>query len=136
MTTVLIFGTFDVVHPGHIHFLRQAKQRGDRLVASIARDAFVQRFKGKKPEHSQEQRIEHIRETGLVDDAYLSDEVPGTYSLIDRIKPQVICLGHDQHLLRADLIKYLAAHGKEIELVSLEPYKPEIYKSSRIKMKE
>jgi FAD synthetase len=136
MTTVLVFGTFDVIHPGHLSFLRQAKKRGDRLVASIARDAFVERFKGKRPQHSQEQRIRHIKETGLVDDAYLSDKVQGTYSLVDRIKPQVICLGHDQDMLRNDLEKFLAEHPREIELVSLDPYKPEIYKSSRIKMKE
>lgn len=136
MTTVLVFGTFDVIHPGHMSFLRQARKRGDRLVASIARDEFVEKFKGKKPQHSQEQRIHHIRETGLVDDACLSDEVQGTYSLIDRVKPQVICLGHDQDLLRSDLIRYLAGHDRAIELVSLDPYKPEIYKSSRIKMKE
>ena len=136
MTTVLVFGTFDVIHPGHLSFLRQAKKRGDRLVASIARDAFVERFKGKRPQHNQEQRIRHIKETGLVDDAYLSDEVQGTYSLVDRIRPQVICLGHDQDMLRSDLERYLAEHPREIALVSLDPYKPEIYKSSRIKMKE
>jgi FAD synthetase len=136
MTTVLVFGTFDVIHPGHVSFLRQARKRGDRLVVSIARDAFVESFKGKKPQHNQEQRIRHLKETGLVDDAYLSDEVQGTYSLVDKVKPQVICLGHDQDLLHNDLKKHLAAHHREIELVRLESYKPEIYKSSRIKMKE
>ena len=134
MTTALIFGTFDVIHPGHINFLQQARKRGDRLVASIARDAFVERFKGKKPEHSEGQRLQHIRETGLVDEAYLSDDIPGTYSLIQRIHPQVICIGHDQHQLQDNLENWLATHEGNVELVNMEPYKPEIFKSSKIKM--
>jgi len=45
MKTVMTFGTFDIVHPGHIHFLQQAKTYGDRLITIVARDMNVQKFK-------------------------------------------------------------------------------------------
>ncbi|MCK5249408.1 MAG: adenylyltransferase/cytidyltransferase family protein, partial [Spirochaetaceae bacterium] len=38
MKTVLVFGTFDVIHPGHQWFLRNAARHGDRLVAVVSRD--------------------------------------------------------------------------------------------------
>ena len=47
MKTVMAFGTFDLMHPGHEYFLRQAKKRGDYLIAVIARDSTVKKLKGK-----------------------------------------------------------------------------------------
>ena len=41
----MVFGTFDVIHPGHRFFLEQAALKGDRLVAVIARDEFVNKIK-------------------------------------------------------------------------------------------
>lgn len=132
MRTVLVFGTFDVIHPGHLSFLRQAAARGDRLVVSIARDEFVLRIKGKRPLHSEERRRKRILETGLVDEAFLSDPVQGTYSLVKRLEPDVVCLGHDQDELKADLAAWLEANGLSVGRVTLEPYKPEVYKTSKI----
>jgi FAD synthetase len=132
MRTVLVFGTFDVIHPGHLSFLEQARRRGDRLIASIARDDFVVRFKGRKPLHGQEQRLARIRETGLVDEAHLSDPVPGTYSLIGRCEVDVVCLGHDQDVLKRDLEGWLAKNRLSVEIATMEPYKPELYKSSKM----
>ena len=130
MRTVLVFGTFDVIHPGHRFFLKQARGRGDRLVAAIARDAFVAAFKGRRPVHDENERLRHVLDTGLVDQALLSDEEPGTYGVIERARPEVICLGHDQEALRANLAAWLQAHGLRIEVETLEALEPHRYKSS------
>lgn len=130
MRTVLVFGTFDVIHPGHRFFLNQARKRGDRLVAAIARDAFVARFKGKRPVHDENERLRHVLDTGLVDEALLSDEEPGTYGVVQRARPDVICLGHDQEALRANLAAWLAARGAQLEVETLEAFEPHRYKSS------
>ncbi len=130
MRTVLVFGTFDVVHPGHRFFLEQARKRGDRLVASIARDAFVARFKRKRPVHDENERLKHVLETGLVDEATLSDEATGTYSVIERVRPDVVCLGHDQEALRGDLLAWLEARGLRLEVETLNAFEPQRYKSS------
>ena len=47
MKTVLAFGTFDVLHPGHIHYLKKAKGLGDRLVVIVSRDDSVRLIKKK-----------------------------------------------------------------------------------------
>lgn len=127
---MLVFGTFDVVHPGHRYFLRQARKRGDRLVASIARDSFVARFKGKPPVHDQNERLRHVLDTGLVDEAFLSDEEPGTYSAIGRVRPDVICLGHDQVALRENLLAWMKGRGERAVVETLNALEPGRYKSS------
>jgi len=132
MRTVLVFGTFDVIHPGHISFLRQARSHGDRLVVSVARDRFVLRKKDRVPVHSEQQRLAMIRETGLVDEAYLSDPVPGTYSIVERIEPDIVCFGHDQHELQHNFDAWQKAGGRSIPTATLEAYKPEKYKSSKL----
>lgn len=45
MTVVLTFGTFDIFHPGHEYYLREAKKHGDKLVTVIARDQTVKNVK-------------------------------------------------------------------------------------------
>jgi len=127
---VLVFGTFDVVHPGHRYFLQQARTRGDRLVASIARDSFVARFKGKRPVHDELARLHHVLDTGLVDEAFLSDEETGTFSVIARVKPDVICLGHDQEALRENLLAWMKRKGERAAVETLDALEPGRYKSS------
>ncbi len=127
---MLVFGTFDVVHPGHIYFLQQARKRGDRLVASVARDSFVTRFKGRRPVHTEDERLRHVLDTGLVDDAFLSDEETGTYSAIRRLRPEVICLGHDQDALGENLVDWMRDEGVEASVETIDALEPGRYKSS------
>ncbi len=130
MRTVLVFGTFDVVHPGHVYFLQQARKRGERLVVSIARDSFVARFKGRPPVHTEGERLRHVLDTGLVDEAFLSDEQPGTYSAIRRLRPEMICLGHDQDALGENLAAWLKQEGVEARVETIDALEPGRYKSS------
>jgi len=130
MKTVLVFGTFDVIHPGHKFFLQQSASYGDRLVAVIARDEFVSNTKKKIPVHNQEERIEHIINSGLVDDACLSDSVTGRFNVVSKINPQVICFGHDQTKLAESFRNWLSENNIEIELVIIDPYKRDKYSST------
>ena len=130
MKTVLVFGTFDVIHPGHVYFLEQARARGDRLVASVARDSFVRMFKRREPVHDEHTRLESILETGLVDEARLSDEVQGTYSIVGDLHPDLVCMGHDQGALEANLRSWAANNDQTICVETLAALEPERYKSS------
>lgn len=130
MKTVLVFGTFDVIHPGHEYFLNQSATYGDRLVAVIARDVFVNKNKDKNPVHNQDERIEHIINSGLVDDACLSDSVTGSFNVVSKINPQVICFGHDQIKLTESFNQWLSKNKIEIEIVIIEPYKRDKYSST------
>jgi FAD synthetase len=132
MKRVLVFGTFDILHPGHVSLFRQARRRGDVLVAAVARDRFVASFKNRPPRNPERARLRHLLEAGLVDEAYLGDLRPGRYGILKRARPDVICFGHDQHLLEADLRAYLARRGVLLELYRMRSYRPGVYKSSKL----
>jgi FAD synthetase len=132
MKRVLVFGTFDVLHPGHIYFLRQAKRKGDWLIASVARDEYVRQTKRREPVHLQGERIEKLLETGLVDEAHLSDEDVGNYGVVSRAKPNVVCFGHDQSSLRSNFEGWLEERELSIATHVVSAFHPERYKSSII----
>lgn len=136
MKRVLVFGTFDLLHPGHISFLTQARSKGDWLIASVARDTYVRARKKREPFHGEDERLRRLLDTGLVQEAHLSDADTGSYRIIEKTKPDVICFGHDQHALKAHLDAWLAEHPDAtehpVETYVLEAHRPEVYKSSKI----
>jgi FAD synthetase len=132
MTKVMTFGTFDLLHPGHRDFLRQAKQHGDELVVVIARDATVERTKGRKPVHSENERLAAVKQVPGVDRAILgrTDDV---YRVIAEEQPNIICLGYDQTHFVDKLAAKLKEFKLEAKIIRLSAYKPEQYKTSKIK---
>lgn len=130
MKTVLVFGTFDVIHPGHKYFLKQSAQYGDRVIAVVARDEFVNRTKMKNPVHNENERIEHIKKSGFVDDACLSDKVTGTFQVVADINPHTVCFGHDQIKLVESFRIWLKEKSKDIKIVMIDSYKRDQYSST------
>ena len=61
MTKVMVFGTFDPLHPGHVDFFRQAKQHGDELVVVVALDSTVEKTKGRKPSLGENARLAAVQ---------------------------------------------------------------------------
>ena len=132
MKRVLVFGTFDILHPGHIYFLKQAKKLGDFLIVSLAREKFVRQIKGHKPLHSEKERLDMARALKIVDKAILGSTDNYIKHIVSQ-KPDIIALGYDQRAFTADLKKKLSDAGlKKIKIVRLKPYKPIFYKSSKI----
>lgn len=130
MTTVMVFGTFDGVHEGHRALFRQARQQGDRLVVVVARDGTVEQVKGRKALHSEEERRADVAAQRDVDEAILGNR-GDKFKVISDYRPDVICLGYDQDSFVAGLREQLTARGlAETAIVRLEPYQPDVYKSS------
>ena len=102
--TVVAQGTFDLLHPGHVHYLEQAAGMGDRLVVIVARPTNVDHKEA--PICSARQRRELIEALEVVDEAILGDR-EDIFRPIEAIDPDVIALGHDQHhdpaAIRAEL---------------------------------
>jgi len=71
---VLTFGTFDILHPGHEYYLKNAKMHGDKIVTILATDANVLRFKGRLPRHNQETRLQNIQSSFKFLDSVLIGE--------------------------------------------------------------
>ena len=126
---VLVFGTFDILHPGHISFLKQAKKYGNNLVIVVGRDETVKKIKGKYPKNSEDERLRAIKELDFVDKVRLGG-LGDPYGAIEEEKPNIICLGYDQRSFTKDLENKIKEFGLNIKVVRLEAYKPEKYKSS------
>ena len=95
MKTVMIFGTFDIVHRGHLNLFKQARKFADRLVVVLARDARVKSIKNKESIYNEKERKLFLEQIRLVDQVVLGDK-KDVYKIIQKIRPDVIVLGYDQ----------------------------------------
>ena len=130
MKTVLLFGTFDGLHPGHEAMLRDAWRHGDKIVVALAPDEVVKRLKGRAPDKSFDERFNILDASGLVDEIVPSDNAEGAYAVLARVKPDVVAFGYDQVELKADFESFLKKSKKKIPTVTLAAFEPERYKSS------
>ncbi len=93
---VLLFGTFDHLHPGHLFVLDEAAKRGEVFVV-IARDTNVERIKGRSPDESEEQRKAAVMAASPGAAVFLGD--PENFLVpVREIRPDLIVLGYDQRL--------------------------------------
>jgi FAD synthetase len=91
---VVAQGTFDIVHPGHVHYLREAASHGDELHVIVARRRNVSHKD--PPVLPDRQRCDVVAALDPVDHAHLGH--PRDFLVpIEEIDPAVIVLGHDQH---------------------------------------
>lgn len=106
MTRVLATGTFDLLHPGHVYFLTQARALGDELFVIVARDSNVTHKP--KPIIPEAQRLEMVNSLRMVDKALLGSE-KDMFEPLKQIRPDIITLGYDQsfdiHFLEKELTK-------------------------------
>ena len=93
-TRAVAQGTFDLLHPGHIHYLRAAAEYADELHVIVARESNVTHKAD--PILSAEQRCETVAALGVVDAVHLGDP-DDIFVPIEQIMPDVIVLGYDQH---------------------------------------
>ena len=129
MKKVMAQGTFDVLHPGHLHYFVKSAELGDELVVVIARDS---RVEDRKQLHfSEEERKEMVQGLEVVDEAVLGSE-GDIYSTVRRIDPDVITLGYDQSHDEEDvreMAEEATGHSVEVERID----EKEGYSSSDIK---
>lgn len=129
MTKVMAQGTFDILHPGHIHYFQKSKERGNELVVVIARDSRVQDRKNLY--FTEEERRKMVEALKPVDKAILGSE-DDIYSTVEKIDPDIVTLGYDQNH-DEDKVKQMAekATGHEVEVIRISSKKD--YSSSDIK---
>ncbi|MCH7931637.1 MAG: D-glycero-beta-D-manno-heptose-7-phosphate kinase [Proteobacteria bacterium] len=101
-------GCFDLLHPGHVSLLQQAKAAGDRLVVGLNSDASVARVKGDdrpiQPEGARAQVLASLASVDLV--VVFEEDTP--MALIEAIRPEVLVKGADYRLeevVGADFVK-------------------------------
>jgi len=113
-------GTFDLLHMGHIYYLREAKKLGDFLMVVVATDSTVRKLKH-DPITLQESRVNLIKELKMVDEVYLGYD-DDMYKIVQEIKPDIIALGFDQIHNEAAIKNELKKRKLKVKLVRLPKY--------------
>lgn len=132
MKKVMIFGTFDIIHGGHIHMFKQAREYGDYLIAVVARDVNVEKVKGIGPMHDEKERLDFVSHIDLIDKACLGDKTD-VYMVIKKEKPDVIALGYDQKVYVDKLADAITHAGLNTTIARLSEYQPKRLKTHKIK---
>lgn len=127
---VLLFGTFDILHPGHQSLFKQARRYGGFVIAVIARDNTVIKLKKHSPYFTEKQRQKNLRQTNWANKVFLGDR-KDYFKIIKKNKPDIICLGYDQKFFIKELKQKIGEWGLKIKIVKLKSFHPKKYKSSK-----
>ena len=129
---VLIGGVFDIVHPGHIHTLKDAKSQGDILVVVVARSSTALKInKHINIYHDEYLRRELVSSIRYVDYAIIGRE--GTlYDTVEFVKPNIIALGYDQIHTEKEIAVNCSKRGINTQIIRLNTPVPGS-KSTQIK---
>lgn len=110
-------GCFDIIHKGHITYLKQAKKLGDFLVIGLNSDKSVKKLKGESRPVNKEEDREYVLENLKPVDAVVIFEDETPYNLIDAIKPDILVKGGDwsfDKIVGSDIV--IANGGKVLSL--------------------
>ena len=110
-------GTFDIIHPGHIHVLSKAKLFGDILVVGLNSDKSVKKLKGKeRPFVNEFDRAKILLSIKYVDYVIIFDELTPR-KIIEKIKPDTLVKGGDY--IVDDIVgsKFVINSGGRVEIV-------------------
>jgi len=95
MKRIITFGTFDVLHIGHVRMLQRARALGDHLTVGISTDALNFSKKQKKPVYSQFDRLEIIKSIQGVDEVFFEHSLEEKGEYIKKYKADVLVMGND-----------------------------------------
>lgn len=116
-TVVFTNGCFDILHYGHICYLKEARSKGDLLVVGVNSDASVSRLKGDdRPINKLEHRMEVLAALEVVDYVIsFSEDTP--ISLIKMINPNILVKGGDYALNQIVGADYVSSNGGRVEII-------------------
>ena len=116
-------GCFDIIHPGHITYLNEAKSLGDILIVGINSDASVKKLKGEtRPVNSEEDRkfvLENLKAVDFVE--IFTEETP--LNLILKVQPNILVKGGDWKVEQIVGGKEVISWGGKVQSLSLVPHK-------------
>ena len=119
MVRVLATGPFDLLHPGHLLYLSEARALGDELYVIVARDSMIKHKP--KPIVPEEQRLAMVQALRIVDKAMLGSE-KDIFEPLRLIKPDIIALGKNQFFNEKELEAKLAAQGIKAKVIRVQAF--------------
>lgn len=94
MRRVYTGGTFDCLHAGHVAFLMWSAELGE-LTVSLNTDEFIERYKGKPPLYTYQERLSHLNLLSFVHEVIPNDGGEDSRPVIERVAPNYITIGSD-----------------------------------------
>jgi rfaE bifunctional protein nucleotidyltransferase chain/domain len=120
-TVVFTNGVFDLIHPGHVRYLQDARALGDALIVAVNSDRSVRANKGPaRPINPEAERAELVGSLAAVDAVVIFDE-DTPYEIVSRIQPDVLVKGADwgpDNIVGRDVVE---ARGGRVVRIALEP---------------
>lgn len=131
--TVLIGGTFDIIHGGHIYLMEKASKFGD-LIVIVARDENVKRIKGHSPIIPEEQRLAVVQGIRYVKKAVLGKSGTDLLEIVKEINPDYLILGPDQNFSEDELGSRVQALGLKTRILRIPEHlgKYDLCRTSKI----
>lgn len=128
---VLVGGVFNIIHAGHVFFLKKAKALGDYLVVVVANNKTARRTK-KYAIVDHKIRKKNIEKLGIADKVVIGDE-SDFMKVVRKEKPDIIVLGHDQKMSEDEISEMLKKAGIKHKLkISRIKENLKGYKTSKI----
>ena len=93
--TVITFGTFDVLHVGHVRVLTRSAALGDRLVVGVSSDALNFSKKGRNPVFSQDERVEIVSSLKVVDKVFVEESLEQKREYVLEHEADILVMGDD-----------------------------------------
>lgn len=93
--TVITFGTFDVLHVGHIRVLERARALGDRLVVGVSADDLNVSKKGRSAVFTQDERLEIVGSLRVVDEVFVEESLELKRDYVTTFGADVLAMGND-----------------------------------------
>lgn len=118
-TTVFTNGCFDILHLGHVRYLKKSAEYGDILIIGVNSDSSVKRLKGpQRPINNEQDRAELLSELGFVDYCVIFEE-DTPEKLIDEIKPNIYTKGADYTIDTLPEAQVVLKNGGKVEFINL-----------------
>ena len=118
-TIVFTNGCFDIIHPGHVFILEQARAKGDMLIVGLNSDSSIKNFKSSdRPICNQDDRAYILAAFSCVDYIIIFDEDTPEKLVID-ITPDILVKGKDYEGKEIAGSKHMFDNNKKIELVDI-----------------
>jgi FAD synthetase len=129
MIRVMATGVFDILHPGHVHYLTESKKLGDELIVVVARDSVAKEMK-RLPLIPENIRVKMVEALKPVDKAILGLE-GNIYDILSIVKPDIVALGYDQDFDTEEIISEAKKRGLDVKVVRISQYSETEFNGTR-----
>lgn len=132
---ILVAGTFDIIHIGHIRFLYAAKNLAEdaELIVVVARNSTVKKIKKREPIFDEKERLEIVKALKPVDEALLGNENTDILEIVKQINPDIIALGYDQKISEDEILEWAKKNGLSIKVVRLPKFCSRLDSSTKVR---